>query len=168
MPGTPPFDPTNTDMVVWTVKSRWIPNGRMRLHRTPDRTHSGEERIFDEDLIAALNFAARPSPGDVVSMSFGESRSVPWTRMAWISFAAWQSASRKPAATCDVFALLGRLGARIMDPQGMSAFQNGRGRRVLLWSQWNKPLFRSTTNGRPNGTYQGEQSGMRIGAGGGA
>lgn len=76
MPGTPAFDPTNADMVGWTgeiaLDTQWAhamaPNANIVL--------VAAKSDFDEDLIAALDFALDSHLGNVVSMSFGESEAL--------------------------------------------------------------------------------------------
>jgi subtilase family serine protease len=75
MPGAPPFDPTNGDMVGWTAEialdTQWshamAPGANIVLIAA-----AGDN---DEDLIAGLNYAVEHYPGRPVSMSFGRASS---------------------------------------------------------------------------------------------
>jgi subtilase family serine protease len=163
MPGTPPFDPTNTDMVGWT--------GEIALDTQWAHAIAPEAKIvlvaaksdFDEDLIAALNYALDHHLGDVVSMSFGESESFLGNPDGLDVIAAWQSAFQKAKQQhVTLFASAGDWGStNPMDADGnVLPFQN------ISWPA-SSPLvtsvggtnlfFGSATNADPNGTYQGEQ-----------
>jgi subtilase family serine protease len=73
MPGTPPFDPNNANIVGWTseiaLDTQWAhamaPGANIILVAAKSNS--------DQDLIDALNYALDHHLGDVVSMSFGES-----------------------------------------------------------------------------------------------
>ena len=80
MPGTPAFDPTDGNMVGWAEETsldvQWshamAPGAKIVLVAAKSNS--------DDDLIAGLNYAIDHHLGDVVSMSFGESGSVPYRR----------------------------------------------------------------------------------------
>lgn len=73
MPGTPPYDPTNDNIVGWTAEialdTQWAhamaPNASIVLVAAKSND--------DQDLLDALNYALDNHLGSVVSMSFGES-----------------------------------------------------------------------------------------------
>jgi len=174
MPGTPPFDPTNADMVGWT--------GEIALDTQWAHAVAPEAKIvlvaaksdFDEDLIAALNYALDHHLGDVVSMSFGESEAFLGNPDGLDTVAAWQSAFQKARQQhVTLFASSGDSGStNPMDADGnVLPFQNVSwpASSPLVTSVGGTNLFfGTTTNADPNGTYQGEQVwNDGFGAGGG-
>jgi subtilase family serine protease len=163
MPGTPPFDPNNADMVGWTgeiaLDTQWAhavaPGANIVL--------VAAKSDFDEDLTAALNYALDHHLGDVVSMSFGESESFLGNPDGLDAIAAWQAAfekARKQHVT--VFASAGDWGStNPMDADGnILPFQNIQwpASSPLVTSVGGTNLFFGTaTNADPNGKYQSEQ-----------
>lgn len=174
MPGTPPFDPTNADMVGWTgeiaLDTQWAhavaPDAKIVL--------VAAKSDFDEDLIAALNYALDHHLGDVVSMSFGESEAFLGNPDGLDTVAAWQSAFQKARQQhVTLFASSGDSGStNPMDADGnVLPFQNVSfpASSTLVTSVGGTNLFFGTaTNADPNGKYQGEQVwNDGFGAGGG-
>jgi subtilase family serine protease len=174
MPGTPPFDPTNDDMVGWTgeiaLDTQWAhavaPDAKIIL--------VAAKSDFDEDLIAALNYALDHHLGDVVSMSFGESEAFLANPDGLDIVAAWQSAFQKARQQhVTLFASSGDSGStNPMDADGnVLPFQNVSfpASSALVTSVGGTNLFFGTaTNADPNGKYQGEQVwNDGFGAGGG-
>jgi subtilase family serine protease len=163
MPGTPPFDPNNADMVSWTgeiaLDTQWshavAPGANIIL--------VAAKSDFDEDLIDALNYALDHHLGDVVSMSFGESESFLGNPDGLDIIAAWESAfakARKQHVT--LFASAGDWGAtNPMDAEGnVLPFQNISfpASSTQVTSVGGTNLFFGTgANADPNGSYLGEQ-----------
>jgi subtilase family serine protease len=163
MPGTPAFDPKNADMVGWTgeiaLDTQWAhvvaPGANIIL--------VAAKSDFDEDLIAALNYALDHHLGDVVSMSFGESESFLGNPEGLDVIAAWESAfekARKQHVT--LFASAGDWGStNPIDADGnVLPFKNisWPASSPLVTSVGGTNLFFGTaTNADPNGKYQGEQ-----------
>ena len=174
MPGTPPFDPTNNNMVSWTgeiaLDTQWshavAPGAKIVLVAAKSDS--------DQDLTAALNYALDHHLGDVVSMSFGESEAFLGNPDGLDTIAAWQSAFQKAREQhVTVFASSGDWGStNPFDPAGdVLPFQNVSwpASSTLVTSVGGTNLFFGTsTNADPNGTYQGEQVwNDGFGAGGG-
>jgi subtilase family serine protease len=174
MPGTPPFDPTNSNMVSWTgeiaLDTQWAhaiaPGAKIIL--------VAAKSDFDEDLIAALNYALDHHLGDVVSMSFGESEAFLGNPAGLDIVAAWQSAFKKAQQQhVTLFASSGDWGSTNPFDANLDLlpFQNVSwpASSPLVTSVGGTNLFFGTsTNADPNGTYQGEQVwNDGFGAGGG-
>jgi subtilase family serine protease len=174
MPGTPPFDPTNNNMVGWTgeiaLDTQWshavAPGAKIVLVAAKSDS--------DQDLTAALNYALDHHLGDVVSMSFGESEAFLGNPDGLDTVAAWQSAFQKAREQhVTVFASSGDWGStNPFDPAGdVLPFQNisWPASSTLVTSVGGTNLFFGTsTNADPNGSYQGEQVwNDGFGAGGG-
>jgi subtilase family serine protease len=174
MPGTPAFDPTNSDMVNWTgeiaLDTQWshvvAPGANIVL--------VAAKSDQDSDLTAALNYALDHHLGDVVSMSFGESEAFLANPSGLDTVAAWQSAFQKARRQhVTVFASAGDWGStNPMDANGdVLPFQNVSwpASSSLVTSVGGTNLFfGSATHADPNGSYQGEQVwNDGFGAGGG-
>jgi subtilase family serine protease len=163
MPGTPPFDPNNDDIVGWTgeiaLDTQWshavAPGAKIILVAAKSDN--------DVDLTDALNYALDHHLGDVVSMSFGESEASLGNPDGFDSVAAWQAAFAKAKAQhVTLFASAGDWGAtNPFDADGdILPFQNISfpASSPLVTSVGGTNLFfGSKTAADPNGTYQGEQ-----------
>jgi len=174
MPGTPPFDPNDANIVGWTgeiaLDTQWshvvAPGANIVL--------IGAKSNDDRDLLAALNYALDHHLGDVVSMSFGESENSLSNPDGLDIVAGWQAAfTRAKQQHVTLFASAGDQGAtNVFDDDG----------DVLPWPNASFPassplvtsvggtnlFFGSATNADPNGTYQSEQVwNDGFGAGGG-
>ncbi len=164
MPGTPAFDPNNTDMRNWSgeiaLDTQWshavAPGARIVL--VAARSDS------DEDLIAALNYALNHHLGDVVSMSFGESESFLGNPEGLDVMASWQAAFQKARQQhVTLFASAGDWGStNPLDGDGnVLPFKNVSwpASSPLVTSVGGTNLFYGTaTHADPNGRYQGEQA----------
>jgi subtilase family serine protease len=174
MPGTPPFDPTDADIVGWTgeiaLDTQWAhavaPGANIVLVAAKSDN--------DVDLLAALNHALDNHLGDVVSMSFGESESSVSNPDGLDIVAGWQKAFTKARAQhVTLFASAGDAGStQPFDADGDTLpFQNVSwpASSALVTSVGGTNLFFGTaTNADPNGSYQGEQVwNDGFGAGGG-
>ena len=174
MPGTPAFDPTNEDMVGWTgeiaLDTQWAhavaPGAKIIL--------VAAKSDFDEDLIAAFNYAIDHHLGDVISMSFGESESSSATRPASTSSRHGRLRSRRRSgSTSPCSRSSGDWGStNPFDADGdVLPFQNisWPASSTLVTSVGGTNLFfGSKTAADPNGSYQGEQVwNDGFGAGGG-
>jgi subtilase family serine protease len=73
MPGTPPFDPTNANMVGWTAEIALDTQWSHAMAPAANIVLLAAKSDSDKDLTDALNYALDNHLGDVVSMSFGES-----------------------------------------------------------------------------------------------
>jgi subtilase family serine protease len=73
MPGTPPFDPNNSNMVNWTAEIALDTQWSHAMAPAANIVLVAAKSDFDQDLIDGLNYALDNHLGDVVSMSFGES-----------------------------------------------------------------------------------------------
>jgi len=174
MPGTPAFDPTNDDMVGWTgeiaLDTQWAhavaPGAKIIL--------VAAKSDFDEDLIAALNYALDHHLGDTVSMSFGESEAFLGNPAGLDIIAAWQAAFQKAQRQrVTLFASSGDSGStNPMDADGnVLPFQNvswPASSQLVTSVGGTNLFFGSATAADPNGSYQGEQVwNDGFGAGGG-
>jgi subtilase family serine protease len=163
MPGTPPFDPTNDEMVGWSgeiaLDTQWAhavaPAAKIILVVAKSSS--------DEDLLAGLNYALDHHLGDVVSMSFGESEAALGNPEGLDVVAGWQAAfekARKMRVT--LFASAGDSGStNPLDAEGdVLPFKNisWPASSTLVTSVGGTNLFfGSATAADPNGKYQGEQ-----------
>lgn len=174
MPGTPPFDPNDANIVNWTgeiaLDTQWAhavaPGAKIVL--------IGAKSNDDRDLLAALNYALDNHLGDVVSMSFGESEHSLSNPAGLDVVAGWQAAfQRAREQHVTLFASAGDQGAtNVFDDEGdVLPWQNASfpASSPLVTSVGGTNLFfGSATNADPNGTYQGEQVwNDGFGAGGG-
>jgi subtilase family serine protease len=164
MPGTPPYDPNDANIVNWTgeiaLDTQWAHAVAPAANLVLVAAKSNE----DSDLLAALNYALDHHLGDVVSMSFGESENSLSNPDGLDIVAGWQAAfQRAKQQHVTLFASSGDQGAtNVFDEDG----------NVLPWPNASFPassplvtsvggtnlFFGTATNADPNaGTYQGEQ-----------
>jgi subtilase family serine protease len=76
MPGTPPFNPANANMVGWTAEIALDTQWSHAMAPGANIILLAAKSDSDQDLTDALNYALDNHLGDVVSMSFGESEAV--------------------------------------------------------------------------------------------
>ena len=174
MPGTPPFDPNNSDIVGWTGEIALDTQWSHAIAPGANIVLVAAASDFDTDLIAALNYALDHHLGDVVSMSFGESESALGNPDGLDVIAAWQKAFQKAYQQhVTLFASSGDWGStNPFDSSGdILPFQNAAFPATSPWVTsvgGTNLFFGSATSADPNGTYQGEQVwNDGFGAGGG-
>lgn len=169
MPGTPPFDPNNGNVVGWTAEIaldvQWshaiAPGARIVLVAAKSDS--------DQDLTDALNFALNNQLGSVVSMSFGESEAVLADPDGLDIVQGWTAAFQN--ARQQHVTLLVSSGDQGSATQGFP-FQSVSwpASSPLVTSVGGTNLFFGTaTNADPNGTYQSEvvwNDGFGAGGGG--
>jgi subtilase family serine protease len=73
MPGTPPYDPSDANIVGWTAEIALDTQWSHAMAPGANIVLVGAKSNSDQDLIDALNYALDNHLGQVVSMSFGES-----------------------------------------------------------------------------------------------
>jgi subtilase family serine protease len=73
MPGTPPFDPNNFNMINWSAEIALDVEWAHAMAPGANIVLVAAKSDFDQDLIDGLNYAVDHHLGSVVSMSFGES-----------------------------------------------------------------------------------------------
>jgi subtilase family serine protease len=174
MPGTPPFDPNDANIVGWTgeiaLDTQWAhavaPGAKIVL--------IGAKSNDDRDLLAAFNYALDHHLGEVISMSFGESENSLSNPDGLDIVAGWQAAfQRARTQHVTLFASAGDQGAtNVFDDDGdVLPWQNASfpASSPLVTSVGGTNLFfGSATNADPNGKYQSEQVwNDGYGAGGG-
>jgi subtilase family serine protease len=158
MPGTPPFDPTNRDMLGWTeeiaLDVQWAhaiaPNASIIL--------VAAKSDFDQDLIDGFNFAVDNHLGSAISMSFGESEIGLANPDGLDIIARWQAAFAKAQkAGITAFASSGDQG---VDTQGFgtpSASFPATSNLVTGVGGTNLRFGTATNAAFTGGTYQSEQ-----------
>jgi subtilase family serine protease len=171
MPGSVPFDPTNSDQVGWTeeiaLDVQWshamAPGASIILVSAASDTFA--------DLLAAQNFAIDNRLGNVISESFGASELGLGASPGGLAIIAANEESYKNAGSAKIgtFVSAGDNGVagrfngviqRVPQYPATSAFVTTVGGTNLF--------FGSTTAANPNGTYQGESVwNDQGGAGGG-
>jgi subtilase family serine protease len=168
MPGTPPFDPTNGNMVGWTAEIaldvQWshamAPGARIILLAAKSDS--------DQDLTDALNYAINNHLGSVVSMSFGESEAVLGDPDGLDIVQGWTSAFQN--ARQQNVTLLVSSGDQGSETQGFG-FQSASwpAASPLVTSVGGTNLqFGTAAHADPNGTYRSEMVwNDGFGAGGG-
>ena len=168
MPGTPPFDPNNSNIVGWTAEIALDTQWSHAMAPAANIILVAAKSDSDQDLTAALNFAIDNNLGDVISMSFGESELALANPDGLDLVKAWNDAFAK--ARSKHITLFVSSGDQGSDTQGLgfqsvswpasSALVTGVGGTNLK--------FGSTTNADPNGAYQSESVWNDLaGAGGG-
>jgi subtilase family serine protease len=73
MPGTPPFDPNNANIVGWTSEIALDTQWSHAIAPAANIVLIAAKSNDDLDLLDAINYAIDNNLGDVISMSFGES-----------------------------------------------------------------------------------------------
>jgi len=167
MPGTPPFDPANANIVGWTqeiaLDVEWAhaiaPNANIVLVAAASNS--------DADLLDGLNFALDNHIGSVVSMSFGQSEAGLGNPDGLDIIDAWDEAFAKARdQRVTLFVSSGDDGSNT----GGLPFQNVGfpASSPLVTSVGGTNLFfGSATAADPNGTYQSEQVWNDLGGAGG-
>ena len=168
MPGTPPFDPNNPNIVNWTAEialdTQWSHAIAPRAAIVLVAAKSND----DVDLIAALNYALDNHLGNVVSMSFGESEVFLANPDGLDIVQAWTDAFTKAkkqrvtlfVSSADDGVDTGLIGTPNVSFPASSPLVTGVGGTNLQ--------FGTATNADPNGTYQAEEVwNDPFGAGGG-
>ena len=168
MPGTPPFDPNNGNMVGWTGEIALDVEWSHAMAPGANIILVAAKSDSDQDLTDALNYALDHDLGDVVSMSFGESEAFLANPDGLDIVQGWQDAFAKARRKhVTLFVSSGDQGS---DTQGLG-FQN------VSWPS-SSPLvtsvggtnlkFGTATKADPNGSYQSEMVwNDGFGAGGG-
>jgi subtilase family serine protease len=157
MPGTPPYDPTNGDIVNWTLEialdTQWshaiAPGAKIVLVAAKSDN--------DQDLIDALNYALDHHLGNVISMSFGESEFNLANPSGLDIVEAWTDAFQKAkkqrvtlfVSSADDGVDTGLFGTPNVSFPASSPLVAGVGGTNLQ--------FGTATNADPNGTYQAEE-----------
>jgi subtilase family serine protease len=176
MPGTPPFDPTNSNMISWTSEIALDTQWSHAMAPGANIVLVAAKSDFDQDLIDALNYALDNHLGDVVSMSFGESEAFLANPSGLELVKAWSKAFAK--ARQQHVTLFVSSGDQGVDTQGLGlASVSWPSSSPLVTSVGGTNLrFGNLTNAAPapGGTYQSERvwndSGLgafTFGAGGG-
>src|SRR5450631_695904 len=157
MPGTPPFDPTNGNMVGWTseiaLDVQWThamaPGASIVLVAAASNN--------DSDLIDGLNFAIDNHLGNVISMSFGESE-IGLANPAGLDIVASWTAAFKRARENHI-TLFVSSGDQGVDTQGFGTpSASFPSTSPLVVSVGGTNLrFGTATNAAINGSYQFEQ-----------
>jgi len=108
MPGTPPFDPTNADMVGWGGETTLDVEYAHAMAPGAHILLISAKSDYDTDLYAAEKWAVDNNAGDVMSQSFGENEACVDPTV----FSAWQSLLRQATnQRWTVFASSGDSGA---------------------------------------------------------
>ena len=164
MPGTPPFDPHDGNMVGWAEETsldvQWshaiAPGANIVLVEAASNN--------DSDLIAGLNYALDHHLGNVVSMSFGESEAFLTDKAGRATIHAWEAAFRKAHRQhVTLFVSSGDQGStNTADGAGdVFPFRNVSypASSIRVTAVGGTNLFFGTGNGRAsyNGSYLGEQ-----------
>jgi subtilase family serine protease len=95
MPGTPPYDPNDANIVGWTAEIALDVQWSHAMAPGANIVLVAAKSNSDQDLIDGLNYAIDHQLGDVVSMSFGESEADLANPDGLDIVAAWQSAFAK-------------------------------------------------------------------------
>jgi len=157
MPGTPPFDPTNGDMVGWTEEIALDVQWAHAMAPAANIVLVAAKSDFDQDLIDGFNFAVDNHLGSVISMSFGESEIGLANPDGLDIIANWEAAFKNAADNkITAFASSGDQG---VDTQGFgtpSASFPASSSQVTSVGGTNL-RFGTATAANFNGTYQSEQ-----------
>jgi len=168
MPGTPPFDPANSNQVGWaeevSLDVQWAhaiaPGANIVLVAAASNS--------DNDLLAGLNYAIDNHLGDVVSMSFGESELFLTDDAGLLILKAWDLAFRHARESqITLFVSSGDQGSATSGFPFQNVSFPASSPRVTAVGGTNL-FFGTATNADPNGSYQGETVwNDPFGAGGG-
>jgi subtilase family serine protease len=168
MPGTPPFDPNNGNMVGWTAEIALDVQWSHAIAPGANIVLVAAKSDSDQDLTAALNYALDNHLGSVVSMSFGESEAFLADPDGLDVAQAWTTAFQK--ARQQHVTLLVSSADQGSATQGFP-FQSVSwpASSPLVTSVGGTNLqFGTATNADPNGTYRSEMVwNDGFGAGGG-
>ena len=168
MPGTPPYDPNDANIVGWTAEIALDVEWSHAMAPGANIILVAAKSNSDQDLIDGLNYAIDHHLGDVVSMSFGESEADLANPDGLDIVAAWQKAFAK--AKEQHMTLFVSSGDQGSTNEGFP-FQNvgWPASSDLVTSVGGTNLkFGTATNADPNGTYRSEMVwNDGFGAGGG-
>ena len=157
MPGTPPFDPTDNNIVGWTAEISLDVEWAHAIAPAASIVLVASASNNDSDLIDGLNYALDHHLGNVVSMSFGESEIGLANPDGLDVIAAWNAAFNK--AKDQRVTLFVSSGDQGVDTQGFgtpSASFPATSSLVTAVGGTNL-RFGTATNAAFNGTYQSEQ-----------
>lgn len=157
MPGTPPFNPKDGNMVGWTAEIALDVEWAHAMAPAASIVLVAAASNSDQDLIDGLNFAIDNRLGSVISMSFGESEIFLANPDGLDIVNAWQTAfERAQDRHITLFVSSGDQG---VDTQGFgtpSASFPSTSSLVVSVGGTNL-RFGTATNANINGTYQFEQ-----------
>jgi subtilase family serine protease len=156
--GAPPFDPSNNDMVGWTVEIALDVEWAHAIAPNASIVLVAAKSDFDQDLIDGFNFAVDNHLGSVISMSFGESEIGLANPDGLDIIANWQAAFAK-AAKAGITALASS-GDQGVDTQGFgtpSASFPASSDLVTGVGGTNLRFGTATNAAFSGGTYQSEQ-----------
>jgi subtilase family serine protease len=157
MPGTPPFDPKNNDMVGWTGEIALDVQWAHAMAPAANIVLVAGASDSDQDLTDGFNFAVNNHLGSVITMSFGESEIVLANPDGLDAIAGWEAAFKNAADKgISVFASSGDQG---VDTQGFgtpSVSFPASSTQVTSVGGTNL-RFGTATAASFNGTYQSEQ-----------
>jgi subtilase family serine protease len=168
MPGTPPFDPNNANIVGWTLEIALDTQWSHAMAPAANIVLVAAKSNNDQDLIDALNYALDHHLGSVVSMSFGESEFGLANPDGLDIVEAWTDAFQK--AKKQRVTLFVSSGDNGVDTGGFGTQNVGfPASSPLVTAVGGTNLqFGTATNADPNGTYQAEEVwNDGFGAGGG-
>jgi subtilase family serine protease len=157
MPGTPPFDPNDANIVGWTAEIALDVQWSHAMAPGASIVLVAAASNSDADLIAGLNFALDNHLGNVVSMSFGESEIGLANPAGLDIIAAWTAAFKK--ARLNHVTLFVSTGDQGVDTQTFftpSASFPSTSPLVSAVGGTNL-RFGTATNAAFNGSYQFEQ-----------
>jgi subtilase family serine protease len=168
MPGTPPYNPSDGNIVGWTGEIALDVEWSHAIAPGANIVLVAAKSNFDQDLIDAFNYAVDNNLGDVISMSFGEGESYLANPDGLDIVNAWNKAFAK--ARKRHITLLVSSGDGGSDTSGIGSQTAGwPAASALVTSVGGTNLkFGTATNANPNGAYQSERSwNDGYGAGGG-
>jgi subtilase family serine protease len=169
MPGTPPFDPNNSDVVGWSGEIALDTQWAHAIAPGANIVLIAAKSDNDQDLIDAVNYAIDHKLGNAISMSFGESELFLTDAPGQAIVRDWSAAFKR--ARHQRITLLVSSGDQGVDTQGLpTASVSWPASSPLVTSVGGTNLFfGTTTNADPNGTYQSEvvwNDGFGAGGGG--
>jgi subtilase family serine protease len=157
MPGTPPFDPSDANMVGWTAEIALDVQWSHAMAPAASIVLVAAASNSDADLIAGLNFALDHHLGNVVSMSFGESEIFLANPDGLDTVALWTAAFKKARRNhVTLFVSSGDQGVDTQDFGTPSASFPSTSPLVVSVGGTNL-RFGTATNANINGSYQFEQ-----------
>lgn len=172
MPGTPPFDPTNGNMVGWTAEIALDTQWSHAMAPGANIVLVAAKSDSDQDILDGLNYAIDHHLGDVVSMSFGESEAFLANPDGLDYIAAWQAACKKAQQQhITLFVSSGDAGSDTLGSNfqllGFRSVSFPASSDLVTSVGGTNLLFGTTTNADPNGTYQSEMVWNDLGGAGG-
>jgi subtilase family serine protease len=157
MPGTPPFDPSNSDMVGWTEEIALDVQWAHAVAPAANIVLVAAASDSDVDLIAGFNYAVDHHLGSVITMSFGESEIALANPDGLDVINAWSAAFDR--ANCQDITIFASSADQGVDTQGF-------GTPSVSWPS-SSPLvtgvggtnlrYGTATNANFVGSYQSEQ-----------